>query len=233
MRRHWKQWLIGAGVVAVVLVVGGPFFYIHVIEGNAPAPLKLGAETGPSSTIASGVSGAPVAIDGTWKVASGSVVGYRVNEVLFGQNNTAVGRTNSVTGSLTLQASLVRNASFTVDLTTVASDRSQRDNQFQGRIMDTSSFPTAIFTLTKPITLASPPANGSTFTAQATGNLTMHGTTKSVTFTVTGKVNRPTAQLNGSIPIVFADWNIPSPSFGPVSTDDHGTLEFLLNLTHV
>jgi polyisoprenoid-binding protein YceI len=171
-----------------------------------------------------------VAIDGTWKVAAGSVVGYRVNEVLFGQNNTAVGRTNSVTGNLALHGNQVPSAAFTVDLTTVASDQSQRDHQFQGRIMDTSTYPTATFTLTNAITLASAPTNGSTFTAQATGNLTMHGTTRAVTFTVTGKVTGSTAQINGSIPIVFANWNIPNPTFGPVSTDNHGTMEFLLNL---
>jgi len=33
----------------------------------------------------------------------------------------------------------------------------------------------------------------------------------------------------GSIPITFADWNIANPSFGPVSTDDNGVLEFALN----
>jgi polyisoprenoid-binding protein YceI len=232
VQRHWKRWLIGTGVVVVVLVVGGPFFYIHVIEGKAPAPLKLGTGSSTSSTTATGARSAPVAVDGTWKVAAGSVVGYRVQEVLFGQTNTAVGRTDSVTGNLTLQGKAVPAASFTADLTSVSSDRSQRDHQFQGRIMDTASFPTATFTLTKPIALSSQPADGSTFRAQATGNLTMHGTTKPVTFTVTGKLTGASAQVTGSIPIVFVDWNIPDPSFGPVSTDNHGTLEFLLNLAH-
>jgi polyisoprenoid-binding protein YceI len=231
VKRHWKQWLIGTGVVVMVLAVGGPFFYIHVIEGKAPAPLKLSTRSSASTTTATGASNAPVAVEGTWKVAAGSVVGYRVKEVLFGQNNTAVGRTSSVTGSLTLQGKEVPAASFTVDLTSMSSDRSQRDHQFQGRIMDTASFPTATFTLTKPIALSNEPADGSAFTAQATGNLTMHGTTRSVTFTVTGKLTGTTAQVNGSIPIVFGDWNITDPSFGPVSTDNHGTLEFLLNLT--
>jgi len=38
-----------------------------------------------------------------------------------------------------------------------------------------------------------------------------------------------TIQVSGSIPITFADWSIPNPSFGPVTTQDHGTLEFLVN----
>ena len=40
-------------------------------------------------------------------------------------------------------------------------------------------------------------------------------------------------QVAGSIPITFADWNIPNPSFGGVvTTEDHGVLEFALNFAH-
>ena len=36
-------------------------------------------------------------------------------------------------------------------------------------------------------------------------------------------------RVSGSIPITFADWNIPNPSFaGFVTTENHGVLEFLL-----
>ena len=44
---------------------------------------------------------------GTWQATGKSVVGYRVNEVLFGQNNVAVGRTNAVTGSITVDGASV------------------------------------------------------------------------------------------------------------------------------
>jgi polyisoprenoid-binding protein YceI len=221
----------------IILFVGGPFVYIHFIEGKAPAPLSINTNSPATTTSGSGGSASGGSsndassgqIEGTWKVASGSQVGYRVNEVLFGQNNTAVGRTSSVTGSMTIQGTTVTSGSFSVDMTTFKSDRSQRDGQFQGRIMDTSSFPTAAFTLTQPIELGSIPAEGTTITKQATGKLTLHGTTKVVTFPVTARQSGSTIQVSGSIPITFADWGIPSPSFGPVSTDNHGTLEFLLN----
>ena len=121
---------------------------------------------------------------------------------------------------------------FSVDLTQVKSDQSERDNQFQGRIMDTSSFPTATFALTKPIALGTLPASGATITATATGNLTMHGTTKSVTFAVQARRNGSTMQVAGSIPITFADWGIDNPSGGPATTGSTGTLSLLLDLTH-
>src|SRR6266536_3096235 len=41
--RHWKRWLALGAVVVALAVVGGPFIYIHFVEGKAPAPLTLGS----------------------------------------------------------------------------------------------------------------------------------------------------------------------------------------------
>ena len=232
-KRHWGRWAIGIIAAVVLVTVGGPFIYIHFIEGKAPAPLSISnqptATTGTGGTSSPSDADASTSVDGTWKVTSGSQAGYRVTEVLFGQNNTAVGRTSSVTGSINIQGPNVSAGDFTVDMTTVKSDRSQRDNQFHGRIMDTASFPTATFTLSKPIALGTVPADGATVNEPATGNLTLRGTTRAVTFQVQARRSGSTIAVSGSIPVIFANWNIPNPSFGPVTTEDHGTMEFLLN----
>ncbi|MFY9587323.1 MAG: YceI family protein [Actinomycetota bacterium] len=225
--RHWKRWIIAGAIAIPAAVVGGPFVYINFIEGDAPAPLRL-IDASPTTTTTG-----TVPLDGAWAIASGSRVGYRVKEVLFGQSNTAAGRTTEIEGSLTFNGTTLSAATFTVDMTSVSSDQSRRDRQFDGRIMDTSTYPTATFKLTQPITLASIPAEGVTGTARATGELTLRGTTKTVTFTVTGRRTGSSIQVSGSIPIVFADWNIPNPSFGGVvTTEDNGTLEFLLTFAH-
>lgn len=222
----WKRWLLIGLTVAVVAVVGGPFAYIHFIEGRAPAPLSLSSSTSSPGPSSSG------AVDGTWNVTSSSVVGYRIHEVLFGQDNTAAGRTNAITGSLVVNGTKITTANFTVDMTKVTSDKQMRDRQFQGRIMQTSTYPTSKFVLSQPITFASLPPAGTVQTKTATGTLTMHGVTKPVTFTLKCKRAGNTAQVNGSIPITFADYSISNPSIGPVTTDDHGTLEFTLALQH-
>jgi polyisoprenoid-binding protein YceI len=231
----WAKLGIGAFIVLVVAAVGGPYVYIHFIEGKAPAPLSVNTSTSPASSTspsATSSSASSSSLDGTWSVGSGSVVGYRVHETLLGQSNTATGRTSSVTGSLTVAGDTVTAGSFSADLTSVASDKSQRDHQFQGRIMNTATYPTATFKLTQPIALGSEPADGVTVTRQATGDLTLHGVTKSITFAVSVKRTGSTIAASGSVPIVFADYNIANPSFaGTVTTDDHGTLEFLLNFT--
>jgi polyisoprenoid-binding protein YceI len=233
---RWAKLAIAAFVVVVVGAVGGPFVYIHYIEGKAPPPLSVNTSTSPAAATSPGATSSSEtsssSVDGTWSVGSGSVVGYRVHETLLGQSNIATGRTSSVTGSLTVAGDTVMSGSFSADLTSVASDKSQRDHQFQGRIMNTATYPTATFKLTQPIALGSEPADGVTVTKQATGDLTLHGVTKSITFAVSVKKTGSTIAASGSVPIVFADYDIANPSFaGTVTTDDHGTLEFLLNFT--
>lgn len=232
--RHWKRWLAIAVAILAVGLVGGPYVYIHFVEGPAPAPLSLAAT--PSSTSGTGSTTgsdpASVTTDGTWKVNGDSVVGYRVKEVLFGQSNVAVGRTSQITGSISVEGTTVKSGTFTVDMTSVTSDESRRDGQFNGRIMETSTYPTATFELTQPIDLGSIPAAGEERTAQATGNLTLHGVTRTVTFTVTGRLSGSTIQVAGSIPVVFSDYNISNPSFGFAQTEDNGLLEFSLSFVH-
>ncbi len=155
-----------------------------------------------------------------------------MQETLAGQANTAVGRTSQVSGSVTATGSSVTSASFAVQLGSVTSDRSQRDQQFDGRIMDVSQYPTGTFVLSRPIPLPSAPALGSGFTATATGNLTLHGTTQQVSFPVSADWTGATLQVTGSFPIAYAAYGIPNPSFGGfVSVGSSGTIEFLLVLT--
>jgi polyisoprenoid-binding protein YceI len=222
--RHWLRWLIGGIVAVAALAVAGPFVYIHFFNGSTPAALTLSPSGG-----AAAASG-PVA--GTWTVGKGSVVGYRVNEVLLGQNTTAVGRSTSVTGHLTIAGTTVTAAGFSVPMDTIRSDKSQRDESFDGRIMNVARYPTGTFTLTSPVDLAPVPAAGTVKTYTAHGKLTLHGTTRAVTVTLSAERTAAGIRVAGQIPVLFSDYDIPNPSFaGFVTTQDHGLLEFLLNFT--
>jgi polyisoprenoid-binding protein YceI len=223
--RHWVRWLIGVVVVLLLIVVGGPFVYFHFIEGSSPARLAL-PKTKPGST----TTVAPLA--GTWIVTTGSTAGYRIEETLFGQSHTAVGRTTALTGQMTATANQVTNTTVSVDLTQISSDSGERDNQFQGRIMNTAQFPTATFTLTSPINLGTVPAPDTTVTQKASGTLTMHGTTRAIQADLTSVQTGNLIRVNGSIPITFSDWNISNPSGGPATTGDTGLIEFLVTFQH-
>ena len=93
-------------------------------------------------------------VDGRWQVTTGSQAGHRVPEILDGQRTEAVGRTSGVTGTLTLAGTQATEATFAVDLTTVASDEGRRDNQFRGRIMDVANHPRATSAWCRPSTSA-------------------------------------------------------------------------------
>jgi polyisoprenoid-binding protein YceI len=238
------RWLLVTVAALVVLGVAGPFVYIHFFDGSTPAALSLSpstsapapgstalGSTAPGSTqTASTAASGPVT--GTWTVGSGSTAGYRVNEVLLGQSATAVGRTSTITGHLTVAGTAVTAGTFSVPMDTIHSDKSQRDGQFDGRIMDVAQYPTGTFTLTSPIDLAPLPASGVIKDYTAHGRLTLHGTTRAVTFTLTAELKGGHIEVAGDIPVLFSDYNIQNPSFaGFVTTQDHGLLEFLLILS--
>ena len=210
--------------VVVVLAVGGPYVYIHFVQRAAPPSLAASANTKATVKPATG------SMAGTWRVAKDSAAGYRVNEVLNGQSTTAVGRTAAVTGSLTATPTRVTAAKVTVDLTKVASDQSRRDEQFQGRIMQTSQFPTARFTLVHPIDLAELATAAGTRAVDVHGTLALHGITKNITVPMTVLRSGATLTISAQVPVAFADYGIDNPSFGFVQTEDRGTIEVLLHL---
>lgn len=226
IRRHWKRWLIAAVAAVAVLCTAGPYIYINYVQDKPPAALSL--DDPPGSDSSGGSSGSGEDVAGAWRVGSGSQAGYRVDEVLFGQNVTAVGRTEMVTGELEIDGNRAVSGSFTVDLASVKSDSAQRDGQFRGRIMNTERYPEATFELTEPVDFGSAPGVGERVSAKATGELTVHGETNAVSFELDAQRTADGFRANGSIPVTFADYGIEAPDFGGITVEDEGDIEFLL-----
>jgi polyisoprenoid-binding protein YceI len=203
-----------------------------VAASEAPAAATTAAATPTSVVSASGAapaSSATASLDGSWTVAAGSQAGYRVSENLFGQDTEGVGRTTTVTGSMSISGTTVRTTKVEVDVASMKSDSSQRDNQFSGRIMETATYPTATFSLTSPIELGALPADQTQSTYKATGDFTIHGVTKPVTFDLTARQNGASIEVTGQIPLTFADYSIANPSFGDaIKVGDTGTIELAL-----
>jgi len=229
MKKSLRYAIVALVIVGLGLVVG-PWTYINLIKDDAPAALTI--EDNSDATIPSGSIEQDTISDlnGEWVVTSGgeSVVGYRVKEVLFGQSTEGVGRTREIQGQLTVTNDQVTNVSFTVQMGTLTSDAANRDRQFNGRIMDTSSYPTSTFVLTQPIALPANALSGEVITVNAQGDLTIRGTTKPVQFPLQAKVEGATFTVVGNITIVFDDWGIPEPSLPGIDVDPDGLLEFSL-----
>ena len=240
-------------LVAVLVVGGGIGLYLaydNVLRGDAVDPLALPSST-PSATADPTTSAAPTATDaaattdpgtatedgvaGTWTVASGEA-GYRVREQLANlpAESDAVGRTNDVTGSITLvpagDGAQLTEGAITIDTTTIASDESRRDNRMRSEGLETDAFPTATFTVTAPVDIPAAALAGEATDVTLVGDLTLHGVTRAVEIPAQAQLVDGEISVAGSLPIVLADYDIVAPNVGGfiVSIADEGALEFLV-----
>ena len=214
--------LTGVGVavvVAVVAVLVGSRVYGNWVNSNADAVPTLSPTASSSGAESSG------ALDGDWTVAAGSYAGYRVNEVLNGQDVTVTGRTEDVSGQISITDSTLTTGTVEVELATVATDESARDDYFRTQALRTDEFPTATFELTEPVPVAS---DGSDL--ELVGDLTLHGVTDEVTVTAQAAAAGESLQVVGSAPITFADFEVEAPDLGFVVVEDAGAIEFSLEL---
>ena len=243
--------IIAAAAVIVVVAVGGFIAYDQVLRGDSAAALTLPtASNAPAASVVAGASGAPAAstgtsaastgdVAGTWNVAADSVAGYRVREQLANlpAESDAVGRTDKVTGSITSDtsgsATTLTDASLSVDMTGLASDKTQRDNRLRREGLETDAFPTATFKLTAPVEVPAAALTGTPSDITLTGDLTIHGVTKSVQIPAKAQLVNGTIQVAGSLGFPLSDYAIVAPNIGGliVSIADNGTLEFLVNFT--
>jgi polyisoprenoid-binding protein YceI len=225
--------VLGVVLIAIAVLGGAGLWYLF-FRPSGPPPVSLGS-------MAPSTAEARHALEGVWTTdpaassTSGpaTFVGYRVREELANIGATeAVGRTSDVTGSLTIEGTTVTKAEITADLTTLQSDSNNRDRQLSRQALETATYPKAVFTLTAPIELGSEPADGQTVQVTATGDLTLHGVTKSVQIPLQARREGNTIAVAGSLPIAFADFGIVKPSAMVVlSVQDNGILELLIHFT--
>jgi len=248
--------LLGGLAVLLLAVGGAALAWTLFLRGDEVAPLTLPSTAPAASAVAGGATAAPggsagvslapgsagavdaASLPGSWTIAQGSVVGYRVRERLasLSADSDAVGRTNGITGAATIAAAgggamSLTDASFTVDMTSLASDRPMRDNRLRRDGIETDVYPTSTFKLTQPVALPADAASGTPFDVTLHGDLTLHGVTKTVDIPAKAQLNGSEIQVVGSLSFPFSDYQINAPNIGGfVAVQDQGTLEFQVNL---
>ncbi|HKY66510.1 MAG TPA: YceI family protein [Acidimicrobiales bacterium] len=232
-RSRGRTFGIITGIVVVVIAVAAFAGWWFLIRDDAPSEADI-------ATAVEGLDdsgGATGDVEGDWGVDpsvgsfddfSSTWAGYRFEEELASiGTNTAVGRTPDVTGSMTVAGDEVTAVDVEVDLTTLQSDSGTRDGALRSRGLESDEFPSATFSLTEPIALPAGAADGERVSTEATGDLTIHGTTKSVTLTVEAELSGDSAVVVGQAPVVLQDHGIEPPTgFSVLSIDDEGTFEF-------
>jgi polyisoprenoid-binding protein YceI len=243
-----------AAIVVAVVAIGGFLAYRQFLAGDSVPQLTL-----PPISVASGTSGAagtttdpgattsgtsagtvvatPAGLAGTWSVGDGSVVGYRVREQLGNVTalSDAVGRTSAITGSATLLATSnsvqVTAAAFQADLSQLTSDDNRRDNRIRSIGLESNQFPTATFKLASAVDVPAAALSGTAVDISMTGDLTIHGVTKSVTIAGKAQLNGSRIQIVASLTFPFSDYGMSPPNIaGFVSVQNDATMEVLLSL---
>jgi polyisoprenoid-binding protein YceI len=233
--------IVVVAVLVVLLAAGGYGLWYLFLRPSGPAAVSSESLVLPSAAASSPLPSGGLA--GTWNVdtsigsladSTDSFVGYRVQEQLASIGaNTAVGRTPNVSGTLTISRTQLTAATISADLTALQSDDQRRDGQLVDHGIETATFPNATFTLTTPVDLGTDPTSGAEIDVTATGQLTLHGQTKTVQIALKTRLSGSIIEVVGSLPIAFSDYGVQAPtSFAVLTVADQGTMELQLFFTH-
>ena len=206
MRTHARSIAAALGTGMLVAACGGS------------ATVETPTATPTATTTATATAASTTASAGTWTVTDKSKATIRVREQLVGVSlpSDAILTATGAKGSFELNAdgTFESGSKITFDLTTLTSDERDRDNFIKNDTLQVRQFPTAGFVPTKTSGLVLPLATSGTFTFTLTGNITIRGKTKEVTFDVTAKRDGSdlTATATANPSWKFGDFGMTAPS---------------------
>ena len=204
--------------VIIALLVGFGLFG----RGNATdGALDLSDLETTTTTLASGqASGSTTepASSGSYTVVDG-VATYTVPETLRGLAVDAVGRSETLTGSVSTDGSF----EFTLDLTTFVSDQSRRDGRVSSMF---AADPNAVFTSSQFQWPDAP--DGTPVALEVAGTMTINSTEQELTWQVEARKDGSTISVTGETDITLTEFGIEPPTIaGIVDVEDEAHLEVL------
>jgi polyisoprenoid-binding protein YceI len=215
---------------------GGDYGY-----GNSSAASNASATTAPasgaSSSAATALAGSAVAkAPGgatTYTIAGDkSQAKVTVNEKLaqLPSPSDAVLTTNAIQGQLFLgpDTKPVEGAKIMVDLRTLKSDRTQRDNYIRNNTLQSDQFPLAEYVITGVDGWTGPLKEGQQSTFKLLGNMTIHGVTKPVTFDTTAMMQGGAVTGTAATTFKFQDFGMTPPSVSIAKATD--TIKLDMNI---
>jgi polyisoprenoid-binding protein YceI len=152
---------------------------------------------------------------------------YEVQEQFLRRDlpNQAIGKTNTVEGEFqfTLDGKPTGQVTkFTVDLRTLTSDESRRDNRIRRQWLESDKYPFAEFVSTEAQNLPASYTDGQEVAFKLVGNLTIREITRPVTFDVTGKLVGDTVTGTATTQILMKDFGFDPPDIAGMLTVKDG-----------
>lgn len=188
LRGVWGRPMARVGTAAAVVgCVGLVVGLVYVYGGGQPAAQRTGGTPVAAATLT------PSGGQKVFTIAqSGTVASFTMHEVLFGKDNTVVGKTNQVTGQILVDLvapAKTQVGTIRVDVSTLVTDNDMRNRTLQGRILETSD-PSNMDATFVPKSYEGLPESasalsvGHAFAFKITGDLTVHQVTRAATFDV-------------------------------------------------
>ncbi len=233
MRRPGGRLVLGGiALVAVLVVAVAVMIGVYVFGGNQATTSGAASPTATSApTLRPGQGQTVFTIDPSISSAS-----FEIREVLFGNPNFVLGKTNQVTGQIfinTSDPSKSQMGPIRVDVSTLATDSDMRNHTMQTRILETGDPANqyATFTATSFKGLPATFTVGQLLHFQVTGDLTIHQVTKVETFNLVFTANSD-KQITGSASatVRYEDFNLAIPNV-PSVTNVSDTVVLTLNFT--
>lgn len=152
-------------------------------------------------------------------VADKSEASYQVSEEFFNRPVNlvnAVGRTNAIEGEFQLnisgnQVQLTENQ-FKVDLRTLTSDETRRDQRIRDQWLESNTYPWAEFKATAIENFPAEAAEGQDVSFKLTGDMTIREITKPQTFEVTARLDGDTFTGIAVTNLLMQDYGFEAPS---------------------
>jgi polyisoprenoid-binding protein YceI len=203
-----------------------------VIPGTAT---PAAATTAPTSAAASAPSGTTAASTGglTFAIASDqSQAKVTVNEKLaqLPAPSDAVLTTNAMQGKIVLGSDTKPTdaSKIQVDLRTLKSDKTQRDNFIRQNTLQSDQFPLAEYTITGVDQWTGPLQSGQQMKFKLVGTMTIHGVTKPITFDTTATMNGDALTGTATTSFAFEDFGMTPPKLSIVTTSDK--IDLVMNI---
>ena len=211
-------------VVAAVTLVRGAAVAVLVVRQlifGGPPSIHRSAGQGSPAACASGAStpgGRAFAISAQRSSASYTAHFQAAGQPLPG---TVTGVTGDVKGNLVITSDadpVVQSLMLTVDLRTLDSGSSQRDDHVRNDTFEVSKYPLATFVARDVQILTGRYTEGQVVSFKLPGELTLHGVTRPATFDVQGKLVGDTLTGSGTTVIHIADYHMQQPQITSVVT---------------
>ncbi len=211
--------------------------------GEAPTPTPTPTPDSPPQQTPETVVSTPQSDAGSGEVileiSSGSEARYLVREQLARLSfpNDAVGVTQDVSGELTLEADgTVRAESslIRVDLSTLQSDESRRDNYVRNRTLGAGQYPYTDFVPTAISGLQWPLPSTGEASFSITGDLTIRDVTKEVTWETRAQFSEDRITGTATTNFTFDEFNLTVPSVAVVLSVENNIrleIDFVLQKT--